>query len=411
SDKIKEMTIKENFKNLMGIFIEASIVFKDPHRSPSHTVAYFDRVQMKAFGFYTNSEERRKPLLLAWNYFFMFQMMMNMASFTYGLFESLDDIVLLGRDLAFIIAIFFEIFKMIHFSVHVDEIDKLINGLERCYRWETKGPVRNEVLSIKRWHLLLPAAVMGSWLFLVISFTFIMLSTPFWVESQKLPFHVAYPFDLHNPSKHPIAHALIFASQGCITFYSLIWIVLADVLAGSIFFELTSDLKILCLELRFMNQYCGSDDVMLDKEVNRLALFHQQIICLVDRANQVFNGALTMQLVVNFLLISLAGFEAMVSRHDSEVVAEYMVLIVMALGHLSCWSKFGDFLSQESMEVAVAAYEAYDPTRGNKSVHQRLGLIILRAQKPLAIASRFLPPFNLVNNLAVSKNLYTNSLK
>lgn len=172
---------------------------------------------------------------------------------------------------------------MIHFSVQVDEIDKLINGLERCYRWETKGPVRNEVVSIKRWHLLLPAAVMGAWLILVISFTFIMISTPFWVESQKLPFHVAYPFDLHNPSKHPIAHALIFASHGCITFYSLIWVVLADVLAGSIFFELTSDLKILCLQLRFLNQYCGCDDVMLDKEVNRLALFHQQIIWLVKK--------------------------------------------------------------------------------------------------------------------------------
>nr|XP_017089782.2 odorant receptor 65a-like [Drosophila bipectinata] len=380
------MTLKENVKNLLGIFIEASIVLKDPQRTPSHTVAYFDRAQMKAFGFYMNSEERCKPFLLAWNYFFMFQMMMNMASFTYGLFESLNDIVLFGRDLAFIIA----------------EIDKLINGLERCFSWETKGPVRNEVLSIKRWHLLLPAGVMGSWLFLVITFTLIMLSTPFWVESQKLPFHVAYPFDLHNPSKHPIAHALIFASQGCITFYSLIWIVFADVLAGSIFFELTSDLKILCLQLRFMNRYCDSDDLMLDKEINRLALFHQQIIRLVDRSNEIFNGAFTMQLMVIFLLISLSGFEAMVSRHDHEVVAEYLVLMVMALSHLSCWSKFGDLLTQESLEVAVAAYDAYEPTRGNKSVHQRLGLIILRAQKPLSIKSKILPPFTLVNNLAVN---------
>lgn len=106
--------------------------------------------------------------------------------------------------------------------------------------------------------------------------------------------------------------------------------------------------------------------------------------------------------MVIFLLISLSGFEAMVSRHDHEVVAEYLVLMVMALSHLSCWSKFGDLLSQESMEVAVAAYDAYDPTRGDKSVHQRLGLIILRAQKPLSIKSRILPPFTLVNNLAVN---------
>ncbi|XP_044571941.1 odorant receptor 65a-like [Drosophila ananassae] len=297
-------------------------------------------------------------------------------------------------------------FKMIHFWINADKIDQIIDDLEKFYRWETKSPVQKEILSIKRWHFLVPAALMGTWLFLVTSFNLIMVSTPFWVESQKLPFHVAYPFELHNPSKHPITHALVFISQGYITIYSLIWIVFGEFLSGSIYVELTSSLKVLCIELRSLHLYCGSSNVLFDREVNRLALFHQQIICLVDRANQVFNGALTMQLVVNFLLISLAGFEAMVSRHDSEVVAEYMVLIVMALGHLSCWSKFGDFLSQESMEVAVAAYEAYDPTRGNKSVHQRLGLIILRAQKPLAIASRFLPPFNLVNNLAVLNQCY-----
>ncbi|XP_043069837.1 odorant receptor 65a-like [Drosophila bipectinata] len=353
-----------------------------------------------------NSEERSKRLLLAWNYCFIGLMMVTMASLWYGLLESLDDIVLLGRDLAFIIAVFFLIFKMIHFSNNADEIDKIIADLEEFYRWETKGPVQKDILAIKRWHFLIPAALMGTWLFLVILFTLIMVSTPFWVESQELPYHVAFPFELHNPSKHPIAHALIFVSHGYITLYSLIWIVFAEFLAGSIYNELTSALNVLCLELRYILTYCGRDNVLLDKEVNRLALFHQQIICAVDRSNEIFNGALTMQLVVNFLLISLAGFEAMVFRHDREVVAEYMVLIAMALGHLSCWSKFGDFLSQQSMEVAVAAYEAYDPTRGNKSVHQRLGLIILRSQKPLAITSRLLPPFNLVNNLAVLNQCY-----
>ncbi|KAH8240914.1 hypothetical protein KR026_007851, partial [Drosophila bipectinata] len=401
SEKFLAMMSRKNLKSLTSVLIEAWIVFKDPQRTPSHTIAYLDRDQMKAFGFYMNSEERCKRLLMAWNYCFIALMMVTMASFWYGLLESLDDIVLLGRDLAFIIAYFFEIFKMIHFSNNADEIDQIIADLEEFYRWETKGPVQKDILAIKRWHFLIPAALMGTWLFLVISFTLIMVSTPFWVESQTLPYHVAFPFELHNPSKHPIAHALIFVSHAYITLYSLVWIVFAEFLAGSIYVELTSALKVLCVELRYLLTYCGRDNVLLDKEVNRLALFHQQIICLTDRSNEIFNGAFTMQLIVNFLLISLSVFEAMVSRHDPKVAAEYLVLMVMALGHLSYWSKFGDMLTQESLNVAVAAYEAYDPTYGFRSTHTIIWLIIQRAQTALSVKSRLFPPFNLENNLAV----------
>lgn len=110
-----------------------------------------------------------------------------------------------------------------------------------------------------------------------------------------------------------------------------------------------------------------------------------------------------MQLIVNFLLISLSVFEAMVSWHDPKVAFEYLVLMVMALCHLSYWSKFGDMLTQESLEVAVAAYEAYDPTYGLRSSHTIIWLIMQRAQTPLSVKSRLFAPFNLENNLAVNK--------
>lgn len=56
-------------------------------------------------GFYMSAEERRQPLVVAWHYFFMFQMTISLASLAYGILESLDDIVLLGQDLAFTIGV------------------------------------------------------------------------------------------------------------------------------------------------------------------------------------------------------------------------------------------------------------------------------------------------------------------
>lgn len=101
------------------------------------------------------------------------------------------------------------------------------------------------------------------------------------------------------------------------------------------------------------------------------------------------------QMVVNFLLVSLSAFEVLVARKNPKVVVEYLVIMAMTLGHLSWWSTFGDILSQESLEVATAAYEAYDPRLGSRRTHRDFALIIMRAQKPLIIRGSPFPPFNL----------------
>ncbi|XP_017089784.2 odorant receptor 65a-like [Drosophila bipectinata] len=357
---------------------------------------------MKAIGFYMNTDKGRQPLLVAWHYFFMLQMAISLASLGYGILESLDDIVLLGQDLAYTIGTFYIFFKMVHFSIHADDIDEIIDGLEECYQCDSQGRGLEESRCMKRRIFFWLTGLNAAWLFMVISFVLIIISTPFWLEAQELPFHVAYPFHLHDPSQHPLCHATIFVSQSCILMYAMIWTLCCEHISVTIFSELTSALKVLCTELRVVHERCDGNSSLFAHEVYDLAKFHQRIICLTDRSNEIFNGAFTMQLIVNFLLISLSVFEAMVSRHDPKVAAEYLVLMVMALGHLSYWSKFGDMLTQESLNVAVAAYEAYDPTYGFRSTHTIIWLIIQRAQTPLSVKSRLFPPFNLENNLAVN---------
>ncbi|KAH8307787.1 hypothetical protein KR018_012411, partial [Drosophila ironensis] len=145
-----------------------------------------------------------------WHNLVMLQMIVSFASLCYGTLESLDDIVELGRDLAFTISSFYILFKMAFFVVYADEIDELIDDIEECYRWERKGPGWSEVRSTKRCHFLMFACFLVLWSTAIVAFMLVMISTPFWVESQLLPFHVAWPFNLHDPTRHPISHAIIF---------------------------------------------------------------------------------------------------------------------------------------------------------------------------------------------------------
>ncbi|KAH8234900.1 hypothetical protein KR032_005221 [Drosophila birchii] len=112
-------------------------------------------------------------------------------------------------------------------------------------------------------------------------------------------------------------------------------------------------------------------------------------------------------MIVNFLLVSLSAFEVLVARKNPKVAVEYLVIISMTLGHLSYWSKFGDMLSEESLEVATAAYEAYDPRFGTKATNRDFALLIMRAQKPLIMRGSPFPPFNMENYTAILKQCYS----
>ncbi|XP_033250918.1 putative odorant receptor 65c isoform X3 [Drosophila miranda] len=113
-----------------------------------------------------------------------------------------------------------------------------------------------------------------------------------------------------------------------------------------------------------------------------------------------------MQMIVNFLLVSLSVFEAMMARHDRKVAGQFILLMILALGHLSMWTKFGDMMSQESLEVAEAAYDACDPSVGSKKIDGNIRLIMLRAQEPLIMRATPFPTFNMINYKAILNQCY-----
>lgn len=56
-------------------------------------------------GLYTNSEERRESKKVAWHYYIYIQALLSWASLISGVFESVGDLVNLGRDLVFSITV------------------------------------------------------------------------------------------------------------------------------------------------------------------------------------------------------------------------------------------------------------------------------------------------------------------
>ncbi|XP_043062971.1 putative odorant receptor 65c [Drosophila yakuba] len=108
-----------------------------------------------------------------------------------------------------------------------------------------------------------------------------------------------------------------------------------------------------------------------------------------------------MQMGVNLFLVSLSVLEVMEARKEPKVVVQFAILMLLALGHLSMWSFFGDLLSQKSLKISEAAYEAYDPTKGSKDIYRDLCLIIRRGQEPLIMRASPFPPFNFINYSAV----------
>ncbi|XP_022223032.2 putative odorant receptor 65c [Drosophila obscura] len=397
--------LRDKWKCFVRPFVTYGMVYRSPEVCPEHTVPYLNREQLKIIGFYPNSEESSHPGRRTWHLLVVIKVIIFFSSLCYAVFESLDNIVELGRDLAFVIATFFIGFKVFYFLRYADDVDEVIDGLEVCYRTERKGPAAAAVRSAKRLHYLIIIGMQIIWSVFMVVFILLLISTPLWTQFS-LPFHAAFPFDLHDSSKHQFTHILIYLSQSFDAMYYLTWLVSTEGMSVSIYSQLTAALSVLCVELRHLQQFCDGDEDLMRWEIHRLVRFHQKIISLVDRSNEIFHGPLIMQMIVNFLLVSLSVFEAMMARRDPQVAGQFIVLMIMALGHLSMWTKFGDMMSEESLDVAKAAYEAYDANVGTKGIYWNIRFIIMRAQTPLIMRAAPFPIFNMTNYKAILNQCY-----
>ncbi|KAH8297601.1 hypothetical protein KR054_004137 [Drosophila jambulina] len=397
----------DSLHRFLSFYKEIGKVLRDPQYELEHITPYYFREQMIAMILYTNSAERRLPFRTLWHNLALIQFSVLFATMCYGLTESLGDIVEIGRDLSFILGMFFIFFKVVYFHWYgADGLDEVIDDLEAHRYWIREGPDFAEARSTRRRNFKLLLILLPAWSFFMVVFIVLLVTSPLWVAQQSLPMHAKFPLDLQDKIKHPKAHVLCYLSQVLVIPYSLIWLVCMEGTSVSIYWEITGAIKMLCIELRHLSKRCHGDRQLLRRELHRIIKFHQKILSILDRTNEVFHGTLKMQVIVNFFLVSLSVFEALIARKDPKVAFQFGVLMLLALGHLSLWSKFGDLMSQESLDIAQAAYEAYDPHSGFKEVGRDLCIMIIRGQEPMQMVASPFPPFNLINYSAILNQCY-----
>lgn len=261
----------------------------------------------------------------------------------------------------------------------------------------TKAAIREEQRRI----FLIESSLGVVWHVGIAVFTFLALTQPAWT-SQPLPFHVIFPFQWHDPINHPVSHALIYIWQIVVVIYHMANILYIDLYSSHSFVQLATNLKILCMELKGLSTLCQGDDYKFRIEFGKLVAFHQRIIALVDRTNEVFYWPLIMQLFTAFSFISLSTFEVLVARRDPMVAARFICFMVLSFCHLSYWCMAGDLVTQQSQQVAFAAYDIYEWSPCIPEVQRDICFMMQRAQEPMCMAPSPFPAFNLLSNMAVS---------
>ncbi|XP_020798769.1 putative odorant receptor 65c [Drosophila serrata] len=397
-----------SLKRFLRFYEEGWKVVRNPQYETEHLVPYYFREQLKAMLLYTNSEELRLPNRTLWYTFVLITLSLFFTTLCYGLTESMGDIVEMGRDLSFILGFIFIFFKVVYFFWYADGLDEVIDALDALgHHWLKEGPGSEEARKTRHWHFTLVVLLLTTWSFFMAVFLILVITSPLWVVQQNLPIHAKFPLDLQNKFKHPKTNVLCYLYQILVIPYCLVWLVWMEGLSVSIYWEITCAIKVLCIELRYLSKRCHGDGQLLRREVNRLIGLHQHILNILKRTNEVFTGTLKMQVIVNFFLVSLSVFEALIARKDPKVALQFGVLMLLALGHLSLWSTFGDIMSHESLNIAQAVYEAYDPHSGCKEVARDLCFMISRAQLPMQMVASPFPAFNLINYTAILNQCYS----
>ncbi|KAH8406772.1 hypothetical protein KR222_000015, partial [Zaprionus bogoriensis] len=356
---------------------------------------------------YPNEEESCLGIRRVWYLIFLLQCELFFVTLLLALPESMDNIADFGQDLLWICGSFYIFFKWHYFYFFADEADEIIDELDQLFCESKCGPAEHAIRMEQRHSFLLESFLCLAWHFFIFVFIVLTISQPAWT-TQALPFHAWFPFEWHNPAKHPIAHLMLYFWQSYFTVYNMVCIIYIDLFSAHSFLQLASNLKILCLEFQALAQSSDVEDARKFRfELGRLIAGHQRMIALVERTNVVFYAPLLMQLFAAFQTISLSTLSALVARHEPFIALRFIVFMILSFVHLAYWCVSGDVVTQQSQQVAFEAYELYAGSPGIPELQRDIKLIMQRAQEPLCMGPSPFPPFNLLSNMAIVKQCYS----
>ncbi|KAH8302591.1 hypothetical protein KR044_008462 [Drosophila immigrans] len=287
-----------------------------------------------------------------------------------------------------------------------DKVDDIVDKLDACHREEKKKQSVDEIRALQRSHYVVESSFGVLWFFGVCMFVGLIMALPLYTN-QKLPFHAIYPFNWHDPERHPIAHCFVYVWQCFALINNMYSVLFFDLLSVHVFTQIAANMKILCIELRSLSKLNRRDVEYFRSELRRLFQFHQRILRLVEVTNEIFYVPMIMQMFVSFLLISLSTFISLVARHDPSVASRFILFMVLSFLHLSYWCTCGNMVNDHSFAVAEAAYDAYEWSPHIPVMQRDISFMIRRSQKSLSMGASPFPPLNLTSYMAILKQCYS----
>ncbi|XP_036347151.1 odorant receptor 47b-like, partial [Rhagoletis pomonella] len=282
------------------------------------------------------------------------------------------------------------LFKMFLYRSSIAEIDSIVNEFDTLHAKYAHAllPMSQSNRRIRQWqrNFFIGEIVLTTGFFILSFLLFAAMSLQPLFSHQTLPFRSKYPFGLDNRDEHPIAFACIYAFQCFCVLYMLVSIVVMDSLGGNCFNQTTLNLRILCENIR--NIRGGATEEIIWHELRVTVEFHQKIIGLIDRLNDVFYWNYVSQMGASTFMICLTAFEALLAKDQPMVAMKFQMYMFSAFMQLFYWCSMGNRTYYESMEVATAAFQVHTWYNHSPRLQRNLMFMIRRAQRPLEFRAK-----------------------
>ncbi|XP_066149961.1 odorant receptor 10-like [Euwallacea fornicatus] len=208
----------------------------------------------------------------------------------------------------------------------------------------------------------------------------------------------------HFPFDQQAHYFLSLLIQGLFVLIASMYFCMSQIFNISVILFVKAQLKSLQHKFKNFDYFKGGDRSDLEHTI-WLTKCHQSVIMLVRALNEAMEPLLLLEFSLSSINIATVAFQAISARtlSDGMFCACYLVVLFSQL-NLLAW--YGNEIYLESMAVSDSVYES---SWVNKSIEVKtiLRLIILRAQRPLALNIGPFLPLTTYAAIAVIKSAYS----
>ncbi|XP_066249279.1 odorant receptor 10-like [Euwallacea similis] len=218
------------------------------------------------------------------------------------------------------------------------------------------------------------------------------------VTEKPMMLLARFPFDQQT---HYFRSLLI---QGLFILIASAYFCMSQIFNISVILFVKAQLKFLQHKFKNFDCFKGGDRSDLEHTIS-LTKCHQSVIMLVRALNEAMEPLLLLEFLLSSINIATVAFQT-ISAHTLSDIIFCVCYLVVLFAQLNLLAWYGNEIYLESMAVSDSVYES-PWTNKSTEVRSILRMIILRAQRPLALKIGPFLPLTTYAAIAVIKSAYS----